>query len=337
MAEVQPSRYEKSLGLLTTKFVDLLQKANGGVLDLKIAADMLAVRQKRRIYDITNVLEGIGLIEKKSKNSIQWKPYTYKDSIPNCNSQEIANKVSNLKGELSKLEHYENLLDRHRLWIEQSIKNLTDDIDSKKYLYATKEDFVECFGTNDKIITLNAPFDTNVQILENKTSFSIKLKSPSTPIKACVSIDTEEKNSERKRPHDEAFSIDTIKVEADDIEYKRKTSTIRQSPHESDEDSELVTAEILFKKSTAFEIKDKEQFTNVNGSDSFLRLSPLPGAHDFYYSLLETEGISDLFDVASEICCQDPLKSPTLHEAGTATFNVLLITLGVQSPNLPQT
>ncbi|KAF7707689.1 hypothetical protein HF521_018907 [Silurus meridionalis] len=68
-----PSRHEKSLGLLTTKFVTLLQEAKDGVLDLKAAADTLAVRQKRRIYDITNVLEGIGLIEKKSKNSIQWK------------------------------------------------------------------------------------------------------------------------------------------------------------------------------------------------------------------------------------------------------------------------
>ncbi|PWZ58884.1 Purple acid phosphatase 3 [Zea mays] len=29
--------------------------------------------QKRRIYDITNVLEGIGLIEKKLKNNIRWK------------------------------------------------------------------------------------------------------------------------------------------------------------------------------------------------------------------------------------------------------------------------
>lgn len=29
--------------------------------------------QKRRIYDITNVLEGIGLIDKKSKNNIQWR------------------------------------------------------------------------------------------------------------------------------------------------------------------------------------------------------------------------------------------------------------------------
>lgn len=29
--------------------------------------------QKRRIYDITNVLEGVGLIEKESKNNIRWK------------------------------------------------------------------------------------------------------------------------------------------------------------------------------------------------------------------------------------------------------------------------
>ncbi|KAI4461000.1 transcription factor e2f [Holotrichia oblita] len=303
MADVQPSRYEKSLGLLTTKFVNLLQKANGGVLDLKIAANMLAVRQKRRIYDITNVLEGIGLIEKKSKNSIQWKPYTYKDTIPNCNSQEIANKVLNLKGELNKLENYENLLDRHRLWIEQSIKNLTDDIDSKKYLYATKEDFVECFGTNDRIIALNTPFDTNVQILENKTSFSIKLKSPSIPIKACVSIDNVERVTERKRQHDEAFNIDKVKIESDDVEYKRRTTAVKPNPHDSDEDSELITAEILFKKSREIESENEER--RNNGSDSFVRLSPLPGAHDFYYSLLETEGINDLFDVPNAIHCQE--------------------------------
>jgi hypothetical protein len=29
--------------------------------------------KKRRIYDITNVMEGIGIIEKQSKNIIQWK------------------------------------------------------------------------------------------------------------------------------------------------------------------------------------------------------------------------------------------------------------------------
>jgi len=42
------------------------------VVDLNKAADELGV-QKRRIYDITNVLEGISLVAKKSKNNIQWR------------------------------------------------------------------------------------------------------------------------------------------------------------------------------------------------------------------------------------------------------------------------
>ena len=41
-------------------------------MDLNTAADQLGV-QKRRIYDITNVLEGIGLIVKRGKNNIQWR------------------------------------------------------------------------------------------------------------------------------------------------------------------------------------------------------------------------------------------------------------------------
>jgi transcription factor E2F3 len=58
--------------LLTKKFVTLIEQADEGTIDLNRAAESLQV-QKRRIYDITNVLEGIGLIEKKSKNNIQWK------------------------------------------------------------------------------------------------------------------------------------------------------------------------------------------------------------------------------------------------------------------------
>ena len=34
-----PSRHEKSLGLLTTKFVSLLQEAKDGVLDLKVVSE----------------------------------------------------------------------------------------------------------------------------------------------------------------------------------------------------------------------------------------------------------------------------------------------------------
>lgn len=36
-----PSRHEKSLGLLTIKFVNLLQEAQDGVLDLKVVSVMM--------------------------------------------------------------------------------------------------------------------------------------------------------------------------------------------------------------------------------------------------------------------------------------------------------
>jgi len=40
-------------------------------LDLNQAMEILGV-QKRRLYDITNVFEGIGLIVKHKKNFIRW-------------------------------------------------------------------------------------------------------------------------------------------------------------------------------------------------------------------------------------------------------------------------
>tara|TARA_B110000208_G_scaffold15901_1_gene19067 strand:+ start:184 stop:507 length:324 start_codon:yes stop_codon:yes gene_type:complete len=65
-------RYQSSLGVLTKKFVSLLKETHGGNIDLNKAAGELGV-QKRRIYDITNVLEGIGLIDKRPKGNIVWK------------------------------------------------------------------------------------------------------------------------------------------------------------------------------------------------------------------------------------------------------------------------
>lgn len=57
--------------MLTKQFIHLL-KEEQGTLDLNQTANRLGV-QKRRIYDITNVLEGIDLIEKFKKNNVRWK------------------------------------------------------------------------------------------------------------------------------------------------------------------------------------------------------------------------------------------------------------------------
>lgn len=51
--------------------MDLVKVSPEGVLDLNEVSRTLGVR-KRRVYDITNVLDGIHLIQKRSKNLIQW-------------------------------------------------------------------------------------------------------------------------------------------------------------------------------------------------------------------------------------------------------------------------
>jgi len=67
----EKGRKENGLVELTKKFIDQLKEAPDQTIDLNDAVKVLEV-QKRRIYDITNVLEGIGLICKVSKNNIRW-------------------------------------------------------------------------------------------------------------------------------------------------------------------------------------------------------------------------------------------------------------------------
>lgn len=48
-----------------------MSRSADGILDLNLVAQQLNA-PKRRVYDVTNVLEGVQLIKKKSKNQIQW-------------------------------------------------------------------------------------------------------------------------------------------------------------------------------------------------------------------------------------------------------------------------
>lgn len=49
----------------------LIKSKENFILDINEATRELEV-QKRRIYDITNVLEGIGYIQKIHKNKMKW-------------------------------------------------------------------------------------------------------------------------------------------------------------------------------------------------------------------------------------------------------------------------
>ncbi|XP_069778136.1 transcription factor E2F5-like isoform X3 [Narcine bancroftii] len=146
------------------------------------AADILAVRQKRRIYDITNVLEGIGLIEKKSKNSIQWKGVG-----PDCNTKEIIDRLRYLKAEIEELEMKEKELDQQKIWLQQSIENITDYTNNNRLAYTTHEDVCNCFQ-GDTLLAIQAPSGTQLEVPtpelgpNGQKKYQINLKSHSGPI-----------------------------------------------------------------------------------------------------------------------------------------------------------
>lgn len=163
-------RYDTSLGLLTKKFIDLLEQSPDGVIDLNVASSRLNV-QKRRIYDITNVLEGIGILEKKSKNNIQWK---------RGNSSNNVDKVHNMENEQISLLGRENSLDS---LLDQLQRHHERELErNSNYTYITSQALNGLDFLKDQLImVVKASPDTKLVVPE-KDPFNLHLNSESDEI-----------------------------------------------------------------------------------------------------------------------------------------------------------
>lgn len=71
--------------------------------------------------------------------------------------------MTDLKEEISKLEDHEQLLDTHTQWIQQSIKNIENDIGNRKYAYIMYEDVKENFG-DQFVLGIQGPPDTELTV-----------------------------------------------------------------------------------------------------------------------------------------------------------------------------
>ncbi|KAF3826354.1 hypothetical protein GH733_008879 [Mirounga leonina] len=157
--KVKRPRFDVSLVYLTRKFMDLVRSAPGGILDLNKVATKLGVR-KRRVYDITNVLDGIDLVEKKSKNHIRW----IGSDLSNFG---VVPQQKKLQEELSDLSAMEDALD-------ELIKDS----------YVTYQDIHSIQAFHEQIvIAVKAPAETRLDVpAPRENSITVHIRSTRGPI-----------------------------------------------------------------------------------------------------------------------------------------------------------
>lgn len=164
---------ETTLTHLTKRFVKLLNSSTERVINLNEASSRLSVA-KRRIYDITNVLEGIGLLQKTSKNVTRWIdcPRDSPFAAQQTTATSAAPAATNIASDATDLD---KLAKTYKL-LEEGVNHLKAEIRqqlSGEGAYVTYQD-IKSFFNDQIVIAVKAPPETRLEVNE---SLQIWLKS----------------------------------------------------------------------------------------------------------------------------------------------------------------
>ncbi|XP_016017730.2 transcription factor E2F1 [Rousettus aegyptiacus] len=302
----EKSRYETSLNLTTKRFLELLSRSADGVVDLNWAAEVLKV-QKRRIYDITNVLEGIQLIAKKSKNHIQW--------LGSHAAVGISGRLEGLTQDLQQLQEDERHLDHLIHICTTQLRLLSEDTDSQRLAYVTCQDLRSIADPAEQMVmVIKAPPETQLQAVDSSETFQISLKSKQGPIDVFLCPEESAGGaSPGKTPSQGAASGEEDRA-ADFATTVPPPSSPPSSPA-TDPSQSLLSLEqepLLSRMGSLRAPVDEDRLSPLVAADSlleqvredfsgllpeeFISLSPPHGALDYHFGLEEGEGIRDLFD-----------------------------------------
>ncbi|TDH17126.1 hypothetical protein EPR50_G00005080 [Perca flavescens] len=287
----------RSLHMLTTRFVSMLQQADGGVLDLKQAISVLAVGQKRRIYDITNVLEGVGLIAKISKSTVKWK-----GTLPEENAHHgLSNRLMALKCELEDLEQKEyicNCFSGHNLLAVRAPSGTQLDVPIPKAVQNSPAKY------QIHLKSINGPIDV---VLLNKLSVSsVPVVLPVPPPEELLrnakpamytSVETESSIAPCQASANTKPGPKSRRTDTEDMRQLLRSSCMKAQRTDA---SEYLAKELRDLLHPNNEVMKADLITKLMSSEVFsplLRLSPPPSEREYVYNLDETEGLSDLFDI----------------------------------------
>ena len=320
-------RKDRSLGILTTRFVSLLRHTDG-VLDLKRAEDVLQMnaRQKRRLYDITNVLSGIGLIEKASKNSIRWT-----GTKPGYNHVELNMRVGHLKRDITLLRHRETALDEHTICAQQSVHDVIKAEANKQYAYVTYNDISDCFK-DDTLLAIQAPSGTQLEVPieeqgpSKKQKHQIHLQSHSAPIHVQLintdSVDpmvVEVVPAPRNDMDEQTSDVDVVETEDEPAIQRNTNDDIEPSSSQSLDCAMLPNVQIA----------EASLGPSVTQSCALLPINQLPEpiqpqvqpSPDTIFEIMSSEMYPPLLQLSPPPCDQDFTSILEYHQDGL--FDVL--------------
>lgn len=133
------------------------------------AAVQLGV-QKRRIYDITNVLEGVGLIEKRSKNVIAWSGIEKASENLDSSAENAAEELEAVRKTVGKYYEEESMLD---FW-NGKLRSLAADAPN---LHCNASEVIKALQSEQASKTLPGsaiPISTDPNGGSNMTVFAVK-------------------------------------------------------------------------------------------------------------------------------------------------------------------
>ncbi|KAL0281082.1 UNVERIFIED_CONTAM: hypothetical protein PYX00_002181 [Menopon gallinae] len=274
------NRYDTSLGLLTRRFVTF-----------------------------TNVLEGIGILEKKSKNNIQWRGSPRGIDFHDVSGSQEDSPKNNVMLELRRREEELNRLISNA---EMELKQLTED---KRFAYVTYEDLRTIPSyKNQTVMVIKAPPEAKLRVPDPSKVLQMYIKSENSEIE--VFICPEEVDDCPPAPAPEKVKNSPVRPSGSHI-----GPSIKEEPtsENSDLGSDLSRYKnVLISDSDdfgpmggRFQLQTEDQNQGSSGictdlvgpinEEQFLALEPPPIEDDYLFSLGPEEGLTDLFDLTFDL------------------------------------
>jgi len=327
-------RHETSLGQLTKKFVNLLQDKQGE-LNLNEASTTLQV-QKRRIYDITNVLEGVGLLSKTFKNKIKWvgaplnnqifsnaqsnqsQPLTLNNFNRILNNNKTEETKNCLRKELDALDAKEKELEKKIRLALNDLNQSTDNEENKNYAFLTYLDIKQINEfSNQTVIAIKAPSETKLELADPREKLQMFLKSEKGEIEVYICPDNEQQTQNNHcdiKSQDDQGKGESITSEMD-TQQKQAQKNVEHLKYafisEDDDLGPMGNRNLLMQtddqanQANKLSSNNYSSSTNINSSPistssitdiPFLHLQPPLSEDDYNFALEDSEGIVDLFD-----------------------------------------